>query len=61
MRFNVSVMMEKNGKKETGSYGTGGRKDYENFLGNDNWKNICDEAIRQAEVNLAANLRQLVK
>ena len=52
VRFNVSVMMEKNGKKETGSYGTGGRKDYKNFLGNNNWKNICDEAIRQAEVNL---------
>ena len=39
-------------KKETGSYGTGGRMDYENYLGSDNWKTICDEAIRQAEVNL---------
>lgn len=45
-------MMEKNGKKETGSYGTGGRMNYENYLSNDNWKIICDEAIRQAEVNL---------
>ncbi len=52
VRFNVSVMMEKNGKKETGSYGTGGRMNYENYLSNDNWKIICDEAIRQAEVNL---------
>jgi len=52
VRFNVSVMMERNGKKETGSYGTGGRMDYENYLGSDNWKTICDEAIRQAEVNL---------
>ncbi len=52
VRFNVSVMMEKNGRKETGSFGTGGRKDYENYLGRDNWKSICDEAIRQAEVNL---------
>ena len=52
VRFNVSVMMERNGKKETGSYGTGGRMDYENYLGSDNWKIICDEAIRQAEVNL---------
>ena len=52
VRFNIGVMMEKNGKKESGSYGTGGREDYENFLGNDNWKVICDEAIRQAEVNL---------
>ena len=52
VRFNVSVMMERNGKKETGSYGTGGRMDYENYLGSDNWKTICDESIRQAEVNL---------
>jgi len=52
VRFNVSVMMERHGKKETGSYGTGGRMDYENYLGSDNWKIICDEAIRQAEVNL---------
>ena len=52
VRFNIGVMIEKNGKKESGSYGTGGRKNYDNFLGNDNWKVICDEAIRQAEVNL---------
>ena len=52
VRFNVSVMMEKNGRKETGSYGTGGRMNYENYLGENNWKQICDEAIRQAEVNL---------
>ncbi len=26
VRFNVSIMVEKNGRKETGSYGTGGRK-----------------------------------
>jgi TldD protein len=52
VRFNVSVMLENNGKKETGSYGTGGRMDYENYLSNENWKKICDEAIRQAEVNL---------
>ena len=52
VRFNIGVMIEKNGKRESGSYGTGGRKNYDNFLGNDNWKVICDEAIRQAEVNL---------
>jgi len=52
VRFNVSVMMEKNGKKESGSYGTGGRMNYENYLGSNNWKTVCDEAIRQAEINL---------
>ncbi len=52
VRFNVSVMVEKNGKKETGSYGTGGRMNYEDYLSNENWKKVCDEAIRQAEINL---------
>ena len=29
IRFNVSVMLEKNGRKETGVYGIGGRQAYE--------------------------------
>ena len=29
IRFNVSVMLEKNGKKETGVYGIGGRQSYD--------------------------------
>ncbi len=52
IRFNVSVMLEKNGKKETGVYGVGGRKSYDEYLKNDNWKNVCDEAFRIASVNL---------
>ena len=45
-------MLEKNGKKETGVYGIGGRKSYDEYLKNDNWKKVCDEAFRIASVNL---------
>ena len=52
VRFNVSVILEKNGKKETGVYGIGGRQSYDEYLKNDNWKNVCKEALRIASVNL---------
>ena len=52
IRFNVSVMLEKNGRKETGVYGIGGRQSYDEYLKNDNWKNVCEEALRIASVNL---------
>ncbi|MDB9746966.1 metallopeptidase TldD-related protein, partial [Candidatus Pelagibacter sp.] len=52
IRFNVSVMLEKNGKKETGVYGVGGRQSYDEYLKDDNWKKVCDEAFRIASVNL---------
>ena len=52
IRFNVSVMLEKNGRKETGVYGIGGRQSYDTYLKEDNWKNVCDEALRIATVNL---------
>ena len=52
VRINVSIMVEKNGRKETGVYGVGGRQSYDEFLKNDNWKEICDEAYRIATTNL---------
>ena len=52
IRFNVSVMLDKNGRKETGVYGVGGRKSYDSYLEEDNWKKVCDEALRIASVNL---------
>ena len=52
VRFNVSVVLERNGKKETGVYGVGGRQSYNEYLNNENWKNVCDEAYRIAQVNL---------
>ena len=52
VRFNVSVVLEKNGKRETGVYGIGGRQAYDEYLKADNWKKVCDEALRIANVNL---------
>jgi len=52
IRFNVSVMLDKNGRKETGVYGIGGRQSYDEYLKNDNWKNVCEEALRIASVNI---------
>jgi len=52
VRFNVSVMLEKDGRKESGVYGIGGRQSYDAYLKDDNWKNVCDEALRIASVNL---------
>ena len=52
VRFNVSVILEKNGKKETGVYGIGGRQSYDDYLKNNNWKKVCDEAYRIASANL---------
>ena len=52
VRFNVSIMVEKNGRKETGVYGVGGRQSYDIYLNNNNWKKVCDEAFRIATTNL---------
>jgi len=52
VRVNVSIMLEKNGRKETGVYGVGGRQSYDDYLKNENWKSVCDEAFRIANTNL---------
>jgi TldD protein len=52
VRLNVSVMVEKDGRRETGSYGTGGRFGYDRVLGEEVWRAAVDEALRQALVNL---------
>jgi TldD protein len=52
VRINVTVMVEDNGKMETGSHGSGGRIGYETLLEPEHWKKSVDEALRQALVNL---------
>ena len=52
VRLNVTVMVEANGKMETGSHGSGGRIGYETLLEPEHWKASVDEALRQALVNL---------
>ena len=52
VRFNVSLVVEKDGRRETGSFGTGGRHGYDRVLGNGGWQRAVAEALRQALVNL---------
>ncbi len=54
VRLNVSVVVEQNGRKETGGHGIGGRVAYERFLDAATWRDAVDEALRQALVNLEA-------
>jgi len=52
VRLNISVIVEENGRKERGGYGTGGRKTYKQYLNAETWQKACDEALREALVNL---------
>ncbi|MBS0644441.1 MAG: metalloprotease TldD [Acetobacteraceae bacterium] len=52
VRLNVSVMVEQGGRRETGSYGTGGRFSYDAVTSEQTWRGAVDEALRQALVNL---------
>jgi TldD protein len=52
VRLNVSVVVEQDGRRETGSFGTGGRFGYDRVVGVDVWHAAVDEALRQAVLNL---------
>lgn len=52
VRMNVSVVVERNGRRETGSFGCGGRHGYGTILAPEAWRAAVDEALRQALVNL---------
>jgi TldD protein len=52
VRLGVSVVVEADGRQESGSYGGGGRGGYETYLDPAYWKGAVDEALRQALVNL---------
>ncbi|MCF8467180.1 MAG: metalloprotease TldD [Sneathiella sp.] len=52
VRLNVSVVVERDGRRESGSHGTGGRTGYDFYLEEATWKSAVDEAYRQAIVNL---------
>jgi len=52
VRVNVSITVERNGRRESGSGGAGGREGYEVFIAPDRWKALADEALRIALVNL---------
>ena len=52
VRLGISVVLEKNGRQETGRMGVGGRVDYQKFLEEDYWQKQVDGALAQAEINL---------
>jgi TldD protein len=54
VRLNVNVVVEQDGRRESGSYGCGGRFGYDRVTGETTWKGAVDEALRVALVNLAA-------
>ncbi len=52
VRINVSVVVESGGRRETGSFGTGGRYAFERMVAPETWRAAVEEALRQALVNL---------
>ncbi len=57
VRLNVSVTMEKDGRRETGSAGAGGRAAYDEWIQPDRWKGLAMRALRKAEINLEVSPR----
>jgi TldD protein len=54
VRINVTVTVERDGRRESGSAGAGGSEAYETLNSPDRWKALADEALRIALVNLDA-------
>ena len=52
VRLNVSLILEENGRRESGVFGIGGRYLYDRIIAPDIWHRAIDEAFAQAEVNL---------
>ncbi|MDP9808481.1 TldD protein [Rhizobium tibeticum] len=53
-RINISVIVGEGERQESGSYGSGGRIGFGDFIAEDSWQYGADEALRQALVNLEA-------
>ncbi len=53
-RLNVSVIVEENGRRESGSMGGGGRMGLTGLIDAEHWQNATREALRIALVNLRA-------
>lgn len=54
VQFRINVVAKDKEKTEAGSCGKGGRFLYSNLINEKNWKQMADEAIRMALVNLEA-------
>jgi TldD protein len=53
-RLNVQITVEKDGRRESGLSGAGGRAGFEAWITPERWRDQVEEALRQALVNLAA-------
>lgn len=54
VRIGVSVVMRDGDRMESGSFGEGGRLDYNRWFEPHEWQRMADEAVRKAMVNLSA-------
>jgi hypothetical protein len=52
VRLSVQVTVEKDGRRESGHYGAGGRAGFEAWITPERWKENVEEALRMALVNL---------
>jgi TldD protein len=52
VRLNIAIVAEKDGRREQGYAGAGGRKAYDGYIDPSFWKPMAREALRQAQVNL---------
>ena len=52
VRINVQITVEKDGRRESGMSGAGGRASFEAWISPEKWREQVDEALRQALVNL---------
>jgi len=53
-RINVQLTVERDGRRENGFTGAGGRMGFETFITAERWQEHVEEALRQALVNLEA-------
>ncbi|MCL4162544.1 UNVERIFIED_CONTAM: hypothetical protein GTU68_051804, partial [Idotea baltica] len=52
VRINVSVTLEKDGRRESASAGAGGRAAYEEWLEPSRWQALIERALKKASINL---------
>jgi TldD protein len=52
VRLNVSIVAERDGRREVGSFGIGGRRLYDDLFLPETWNRAIDTALAQALVNL---------
>lgn len=54
-RLNIQITVERDGRRETGYAGAGGRAAFDSWIAPDRWRLQAEEALRQALVNLEAS------